>query len=98
MSRVYHGLSSVAPVRSLFVIARRAPDPQHVEPMWASLSPWLAYLSIEGALARRCRAPCCGGASARAHAKAVDGESLVASSLVDRRPLEGLAMALASLR
>ena len=25
MSRVYHGLSSVAPVRSLFVIARRAP-------------------------------------------------------------------------
>ena len=50
--------------------------------MWASLSPWLAYLSIEGALARRCRAPCCGGASARAHAKAVDGQSLVASSLV----------------
>jgi hypothetical protein len=59
--------------------------------MWASLSPWLAYLSIEGALARRCRAPCCGGASARAHAKAVDGRVvgrfLVAGGKADRRGL-----------
>ena len=59
--------------------------------MWASLSPWLAYLSIEGALARRCRAPCCGGASARAHAKADDGRVvgrfLVAGGKADRRGL-----------
>ena len=45
------------------------------------VAPWLAYPSIEGALARRCRTPYGGGASACAHAKAPDGQSLVASSL-----------------